>query len=70
MDGGPFFFSIVATGFLSSLNAFFSFLFSLEVILLKLLVLVIHQCRNTTLAKCGGEAQHSQSWGLGVIRDS
>jgi hypothetical protein len=28
------------------------------------------QCRNPTLAKCGGEAQHSQSWGLGVLRDS
>ncbi len=30
----------------------------------------IFQCRNPTLAKCGGEAQHSQSWGLGVLRDS
>jgi hypothetical protein len=29
-----------------------------------------HFCRNRTLAKCGGEAQHSQSWGLGVLRDS
>jgi hypothetical protein len=27
-------------------------------------------CRNPTLVKCGGEAQHSQSWGLGVLRDS
>jgi hypothetical protein len=27
-------------------------------------------CRNPTLAKCGGEGQHSQSWGLGVLRDS
>jgi hypothetical protein len=27
-------------------------------------------CRNPTLAKCGGEAQHSQSWGLGVLQDS
>ncbi len=27
-------------------------------------------CRNPILAKCGGEAQHSQSWGLGVLRDS
>jgi len=27
-------------------------------------------CRNPTLAKCGGEAQHSQSWGFGVLRDS
>jgi hypothetical protein len=27
-------------------------------------------CRNPTLAKCEGEAQHSQSWGLGVLRDS
>ncbi len=23
-----------------------------------------------TMGKCGGEAQHSQSWGLGVLRDS
>ncbi len=32
----------------------------------------LHQalCRNPTLAKCGGEAQHSQSWGFGVLRDS
>jgi hypothetical protein len=28
------------------------------------------QCRNPTLAKCGGEAQHLQSWGFGVLRDS
>jgi hypothetical protein len=27
-------------------------------------------CRNPTLAKCGGEPQHSQSWGLGVLWDS
>jgi len=27
-------------------------------------------CRNPTLAKCGGEAQHSQSWRLGVVWDS
>jgi hypothetical protein len=27
-------------------------------------------CRNPILAKCGGEAQHSQSWGFGVLRDS
>jgi hypothetical protein len=27
-------------------------------------------CRNPTLAKCRGESQHSQSWGLGVLRDS
>jgi hypothetical protein len=26
-------------------------------------------CRNPTLAKCGGEAQHFQSWGFGVFRD-
>jgi hypothetical protein len=26
-------------------------------------------CRNPTLAKCGGEAQHFQSWGFGVLRD-
>jgi len=29
-----------------------------------------YKCRNPTLAKCGGEAQHFQSWGLGVLRDS
>jgi hypothetical protein len=29
-----------------------------------------HYCRNPTLAKCRGESQHSQSWGLGVLRDS
>jgi len=28
------------------------------------------RCHNPTLAKCGGEAQHFQSWGLGVLRDS
>jgi hypothetical protein len=28
------------------------------------------KCRNPTLVKCGREAQHSQSWGLGVLRDS
>jgi hypothetical protein len=27
-------------------------------------------CRNPTLAKCRGEAQHLQSWGFGVLRDS
>jgi hypothetical protein len=27
-------------------------------------------CRNPTLAKCGGEAQHFQSWGFGVLRHS
>jgi hypothetical protein len=27
-------------------------------------------CRNPTLTKCRGESQHSQSWGLGVLRDS
>ncbi len=27
-------------------------------------------CRNPTLAKCKGESQHSQSWGLGVLWDS
>jgi hypothetical protein len=28
------------------------------------------ECRNPTLAKCRGEAQHSQSWGFGVLWDS
>jgi hypothetical protein len=28
------------------------------------------RCCNPTLAKCGGEAQHFQSWGFGVPRDS
>jgi hypothetical protein len=27
-------------------------------------------CRNPTLAKCGGEAQHLESGGFGVLRDS
>jgi hypothetical protein len=27
-----------------------------------------HDCRNPTLAKCGGEAQHSQSWGLRMFK--
>ncbi len=27
-------------------------------------------CCNPTLAKCRGEAQHSQSWGLRILRDS
>ncbi len=27
------------------------------------------ECRNPTLANCGGEAQHSQSWGFGVLWD-
>jgi hypothetical protein len=27
-------------------------------------------CRNPTLAKCGGETQHFQSWGFGVLWDS
>jgi hypothetical protein len=35
--------SIVATGFFSSFNAFLSFLFSLEFILLKFLVFTIHR---------------------------
>ncbi len=30
----------------------------------------LSRCRNPTLAKCGGEAQHFQSWGFGVLRDS
>ncbi len=31
---------------------------------------LVLRCCNPTLAKCGGEAQHSQSWGFGVLRDS
>jgi hypothetical protein len=27
-------------------------------------------CRNPTLAKCEGEAQHFQSWGFEALRDS
>jgi hypothetical protein len=27
-------------------------------------------CRNPTLAKCGGEAQHLEKSGFGVLRDS
>jgi hypothetical protein len=29
-----------------------------------------HLCRNPTLAKCGGEAQHLEKLGFGVLRDS
>ncbi len=29
-----------------------------------------HECRNPTLAKCGGEAQHLEKVGIGVLRDS
>jgi hypothetical protein len=32
--------------------------------------IALGRCRNPTLAKCGGEAQHFQSWGFGVLRDS
>jgi hypothetical protein len=28
------------------------------------------QCRTPTLAKCGGEAQHLEKSGVGVLRDS
>jgi hypothetical protein len=28
------------------------------------------KCRNPTLAKCGGEAQHLEKVGIGVLRDS
>jgi hypothetical protein len=28
------------------------------------------QCRNPNLIKCGGEAQHLEKWGFGVLRDS
>jgi hypothetical protein len=28
------------------------------------------ECHNPTLAKCGGVAQHSQNWGLGILQDS
>jgi hypothetical protein len=27
-------------------------------------------CRNPTLVKCGGEAQHLEKLGVGVLRDS
>jgi hypothetical protein len=30
----------------------------------------LRMCRNPTLAKCGGEAQHFQSWGFGILKDS
>jgi hypothetical protein len=29
-----------------------------------------HNCRTPTLAKCGGEAQHLEKSGVGVLRDS
>jgi hypothetical protein len=28
------------------------------------------ECRNPNLVKCGGEAQHLEKWGFGVLRDS
>jgi hypothetical protein len=28
------------------------------------------RCRNPNLVKCGGEAQHLEKWGFGVLRDS
>jgi hypothetical protein len=28
------------------------------------------ECRTPTLAKCGGEAQHLEKSGVGVLRDS
>ncbi len=31
---------------------------------------LVHKCRTPTLAKCGGEAQHLEKLGLGVLRDS
>jgi hypothetical protein len=27
-------------------------------------------CRNPNLVKCGGEAQHLEKWGFGVLRNS
>jgi hypothetical protein len=27
-------------------------------------------CRNPNLVKCGGEAQHLEKWGFGVLQDS
>jgi hypothetical protein len=27
-------------------------------------------CRNPNLVKCGGEAQHLEKWGFGVLWDS
>jgi hypothetical protein len=30
----------------------------------------IDECRNPTLAKCGGEAQHLEKLRFGVLRDS
>jgi hypothetical protein len=34
------------------------------------LQLGMHYCRTPTLAKCGGEAQHLEKSGVGVLRDS
>jgi hypothetical protein len=31
--------------------------------------MVLH-CRNPNSVKCGGEAQHLEKWGFGVLRDS
>jgi hypothetical protein len=33
-------------------------------------VFISVECRNPTLAECGGEAQHLEKVGIGVLRDS
>jgi hypothetical protein len=30
----------------------------------------VNSCRNPNLVKCGGEAQHLEKWGFGVLQDS
>jgi hypothetical protein len=36
----------------------------------KYIVVWLSKCRNPSLAKCGGEAQHLERLGFGVLRDS
>jgi hypothetical protein len=31
---------------------------------------ILSNCRNPTLAKCGGEAEHLEKVGIGVLQDS
>jgi hypothetical protein len=41
-----------------------------EVFLKKIAMRMGNSCRTPTLAKCGGEAQHLEKSGVGVLRDS
>jgi hypothetical protein len=43
------------------------FEYSLQIIKQKTCHLSVLMCRNPTLAKCGGEAQHLEKVGIGVV---